>query len=155
MAATDLNYLDPAIWPDSARRSDFGELTIGGVGVSSLVAEFGSPLFIFDEEHVRTRARNYVKAFNTTEIPTDVYYASKAFLSTKVAKWLTEEGLKNSGAVILPPGSLLLCTRATIGDSKINTIPMATNQGFKNVIPFKDTCINYLYYLLQTKKRQY
>lgn len=33
-------------------------------------------------------------------------------------------------------------------------IPMATNQGFKNVVPFKDTCIKYLYYLLQTKKRE-
>lgn len=94
MAKTDLNELNPLVWPDSARRSDFGELTIGGVGVRSLVAEFGSPLFVFDEEHVRQRARSYVLAFNKTEIPTDVYYASKAFLSVKVAKWLIEEGLR-------------------------------------------------------------
>ena len=75
MANTDLNELNPMIWPDSARRSDFGELTIGGVGVRALVEQYGSPLFIFDEEHVRNRARNYVKAFNTVEVPTDVYYA--------------------------------------------------------------------------------
>lgn len=116
MATSDLNYLDPAIWPDSARRSDFGELTIGGVGVSSLVAEFGSPLFIFDEDHVRTRARNYVKAFNTAEIPTDVYYASKAFLSTKVAKWLTEEGLKID---VCTEGELEVALRAGVNPANI------------------------------------
>ncbi len=94
MAEFDLNFLDSKIWPDSARRSDFGELTIGGIGINALVAEYGSPLFIFDEEHVRRRARNYVKAFNTSEVPTDIYYASKAFLTTKVAKWLVDEGLR-------------------------------------------------------------
>lgn len=116
MAINDLNFLDPAIWPDSARRSDFGELTIGGVGVSSLVAEFGSPLFIFDEEHVRTRARNYVKAFNTAEVPTDVYYASKAFLSTKVAKWLTEEGLRID---VCTEGELEVALRAGVNPANI------------------------------------
>lgn len=85
--------------------------------------------------------------------PTDITGTEGSTIS-KTGKTITEDGLKNSSAVILPSGCLLLCTRATIGDSKINSIPMATNQGFKNVIPFKDTCIKYLYYLLQTKKRE-
>lgn len=85
--------------------------------------------------------------------PTDITGTEGNTIS-ETEKTITEEGLKNSAAVILPAGSLLLCTRATIGDSKINSIPMATNQGFKNVIPFKETCIKYLYYLLQTKKRE-
>ena len=116
MAGADLNFLDPEIWPDSARRSDFGELTIGGLGVNSLVTEYGSPLFIFDEDHVRLRARNYVKAFNTAEVPTDVYYASKAFLSTKVAKWLVEEGLNID---VCTEGELEVALRAGVNPAKI------------------------------------
>ena len=85
--------------------------------------------------------------------PTDIT-GTEGIIISKTEKCITEDGLKNSSADVLPSGSLLLCTRATIGDSKINSIPMATNQGFKNVVPFKDTCIKYLYYLLQTKKRE-
>ena len=85
--------------------------------------------------------------------PTDITGTDGNTIS-ETEKSITVEGLKNSAAVILPVGSLLLCTRATIGDSKINNIPMATNQGFKNIIPFKDTCVKYLYYLLQTKKKE-
>ena len=116
MANPDLNELNPVIWPDSARRSDFGELTIGGVGVNALVKEYGSPLFVFDEEHVRNRARNYLKAFKTSAVPTDVYYASKAFLSTKVAKWLYEEGL---GIDVCSAGELEVALRAGVNPSKI------------------------------------
>ena len=116
MAKTDLNELNPIIWPDSARRSDFGEITIGGVGIKALVAEFGSPLFIFDEEHLRQRARSYVAAFNKTEIPTDVYYASKAFLSVKVAKWLIEEGL---GIDVCTEGELEVALRAGVKPENI------------------------------------
>ena len=68
-------------------------------------------------------------------------------------KRITEQGLSKSAAILLPPGSLLLCTRATIGDAKINSVPMATNQGFKNVVP-KNCNIFFLYYLLQTKKKE-
>lgn len=68
-------------------------------------------------------------------------------------KHITEQGLAKSAATLLPPGALLLCTRATIGDAKINSVPMATNQGFKNVVP--NNCnILFLYYLLQTKKKE-
>ena len=68
-------------------------------------------------------------------------------------KRITALGLSKSAATLLPPGSLLLCTRATIGDAKINSVPMATNQGFKNVVP-KNCNIFFLYYLLQTKKKE-
>ena len=86
--------LDPKIWPDTADRNSKGEIIIGGLSVTSLVEEYGSPLFIFDEAHIRERARQYLSAYNTAEVPTDIYYAGKAFLSTTVAKWLVEEGLR-------------------------------------------------------------
>jgi diaminopimelate decarboxylase len=86
--ADDLNALDPAVWPRNARRED-GVLTVGGVDVRDLAKEYGTPLYVYDEEDVRSRAREYAAAFHDG----DVHYAGKAFLCTAVAKWLKEEGL--------------------------------------------------------------
>lgn len=48
---------------------------------------------------------------------------------------LTEEGLRSCSANVLPAGSVLLTSRAPIGLVAINTVPMATNQGFKSLVP--------------------
>ena len=53
----------------------------------------------------------------------------------KTDRNITHQGLKNSAATILPPNSILLCTRATIGELKLSGVPMATNQGFNNLCP--------------------
>lgn len=71
----------------------------------------------------------------------------------KTDRNITSKGLKNCAATILPPNSVLLCTRATIGELKISKVPIATNQGFKNLYSNFSGNINYLYYLLQTKKK--
>ena len=92
-ALPDARALDSAIWPASAKRTASGEIVVGGISVSELVEQYGSPLFVYDELDVRARARRYVKAYNTVEVPTQVYYAGKAFLCTTIVKWLTEEGL--------------------------------------------------------------
>jgi diaminopimelate decarboxylase len=84
----DLNELDAAIWPSSARRGD-GELRLGGVPVSELVQRHGTPALFLDETDLRERARAYATAFDGGE----VYYAGKAFLCTAVARWIAEEGL--------------------------------------------------------------
>jgi diaminopimelate decarboxylase len=86
--ADDLNALEPAVWPRSAKRDD-GVLTIGGVDVRDLAREYGTPLYVYDEEDVRSRAREYAAAFHDGS----VHYAGKAFLCTAVARWLNEEGL--------------------------------------------------------------
>jgi len=87
-APADVNGLDPAIWPLTARRVD-GVLSIGGVGVTDLVAEHGTPALFLDEHDVRSRARSYASAFEDV----DVYYAGKAFLCTTMARWIADEGL--------------------------------------------------------------
>ena len=84
----DPNALDPTIWPTTAVRVD-GELRLGGVGVSALIAEHGSPAVFLDEADLRARARAYTTAFPGI----DVYYAGKAFLCTEVARWVADEGL--------------------------------------------------------------
>lgn len=48
---------------------------------------------------------------------------------------LTEAGLKSCAAALLPPQSVLLSSRAPIGLVAINDVPMATNQGFKSLVP--------------------
>lgn len=84
--------------------------------------------------------------------PSDITKTRGTTIS-KTERCITAKGLFNSAAVLLPPGCVLLCSRATIGDSKINSVAMATNQGFKNIVP-KNCNITFLFYLLQTKKQQ-
>jgi diaminopimelate decarboxylase len=64
-------------------------LSIGGVTVQSLAQQFGTPLFVYDEEHLRTTCREAVGAFGAGS----VIYATKAFLCTAMAKLAHEEGL--------------------------------------------------------------
>ena len=64
---------------------------------------------------------------------------------------INELGLKNSSASLIPAMSLILCSRATIGDCAINMHPITTNQGFKNVVP-KKIDIHFLYFLILMKK---
>ena len=75
--------------PDHASVGDGGQLLIGGVDVADLAAEFGTPLFVYDEEHLRARCREAVAAFG----PGNVVYATKAFLCLAMARLAHEEGL--------------------------------------------------------------
>ena len=61
---------------------------------------------------------------------------------------ITIEGVKHSSAKILPPHSLILSSRAPIGYVAINTVPMATNQGCKGIIPSDRVLSEYLFYYL-------
>ncbi|MFV1999943.1 MAG: diaminopimelate decarboxylase [Acidimicrobiia bacterium] len=73
--------------PDSAQMVD-GRLAIGGCDVEKLARTYGTPLFIYDEGHLRTRCREAVSVFGG-----NVAYASKAFLCTAMAKLAYEEGM--------------------------------------------------------------
>ncbi|NJK70658.1 MAG: restriction endonuclease subunit S [Thermales bacterium] len=53
-----------------------------------------------------------------------------------------------------PKNSLILCSRATIGDCGINLEPITTNQGFKNIIPNTRIMIEFLYYLIINRKNR-
>ncbi|MFD0904670.1 diaminopimelate decarboxylase [Actinomadura sediminis] len=86
--AEDLNALDVRVWPRNAVRED-GAMTVGGVDVRDLAREYGTPLYVYDEDDVRGRMREYAAAFHDG----DVHYAGKAFLCGAMVKWLNEEGL--------------------------------------------------------------
>ena len=83
--------------------------------------------------------------------PTDITALKNKFLGDTKTK-ITEEGLKSSSAKILPPFSIIVCTRATIGKVAINTVPMSTNQGFKNIIP-KNIDTDFLYYKILSEEK--
>ena len=85
--------------------------------------------------------------------PTDVTGLGGRIIS-ETASMITGEGLANSSAALLPPCSLLMTTRATIGACAINQVSMATNQGFQSLVPKRSTCVEFLYYLIQHHKRR-
>ncbi|HWU58206.1 MAG TPA: diaminopimelate decarboxylase [Microbacteriaceae bacterium] len=93
----DANALAPAVWPETATRTDDGLLTIGGVSARDLADRFGTPLYVVDEADARTRASRVLATFRDAFAPigaaVKVYYAGKAFLSTAVASWVADEGL--------------------------------------------------------------
>jgi diaminopimelate decarboxylase len=80
--------LPPRLLPDHAAIAEDGRLSIAGVDILSLCAEFGTPLFVYDEEHLRRRCREAVAAWGP-----GVAYASKAFLCLAMARLAHEEGM--------------------------------------------------------------
>lgn len=70
-----------------------GHLEIGGCDVTDLAKEFGTPLYIVDEELVRQRAREFMTAFRATGLRHQVAYASKAFCVMAMCRVAEEEGM--------------------------------------------------------------
>ena len=79
---------DLTLLPASARVEPGGSLSVGGVDLAALAAEFGTPLYVYDEDELRARCREYQAGFGG-----GVAYASKAFLCTAMARLVAEEGL--------------------------------------------------------------
>lgn len=98
MTAAAAPGLDRNVWPASTRVDADGVVSIGGVPLTDLAREHGTPAYVLDEADFRGRARAYRQAFTEAcaQIGTgvDVYYAGKAFLSVAVARWAHEEGLR-------------------------------------------------------------
>lgn len=72
---------------------------------------------------------------------------------TKGAKSITELGLKNSSARLMPKGSVLFSSRAPIGYVVITADIACTNQGFKSISPNENVLSEFLYYFLLASKR--
>jgi diaminopimelate decarboxylase len=96
--------LDPEVWPRTASQPG-GVLSIGGVSVRDLAAEFGTPSLLLDETDFRGRCAEWRTAFPDG----DVYYAGKAFLCLAVVGWLIRERLSLD---VCSGGELLVAQRA-------------------------------------------
>lgn len=88
-----------------------------------------------------------IQWFTPTEIGHNKYV-------NKSKRTITEKGLKNSSAKLLPPKTILLTSRATIGECSIIEKECATNQGFQSLVPNSLINNEFCYYLINTKKKE-
>ena len=89
-SAEELLWLAPNVWPRNVSRDRSGLVGIAGVPLTYLAQEYGTPLFVIDEDDFRDRCREMAAAFGGGR---NVHYAAKAFLCTEIARWIDEEGL--------------------------------------------------------------
>lgn len=99
-----------------------------------------------------TSVGNYWKDDFTWYTPTDISNFGKYANLSK--RKISKLGLENSSATLFPKGTIMVCTRATIGELAIASSEASTNQGFKNLIvdQFNDT--NFLYYVILNSKQR-
>jgi diaminopimelate decarboxylase len=92
----DANAVGPDLWPDTAQRGPDGQLQLGGVPVSELVREFGTPVYVVDQATALGQARLIRDAFTAAFAPLGqrpaLYYAGKAFLCAQMVAWMRQAG---------------------------------------------------------------
>jgi diaminopimelate decarboxylase len=81
------------VYPAGSRVNERGRLEVAGCDVVELAEEFGTPAYIYAEDDMRRRAREYVRAFEQRTDAFEVIYASKAFPATAAVRVMREEGL--------------------------------------------------------------
>lgn len=85
--------------------------------------------------------------------PTDVTALDGLHISA-TRESVTEAGLQNSSTKLMPPGAVLLTSRATIGYTAVAQVPICTNQGFVNFVCSDALLPEYLAYWLRTQKEK-
>ena len=93
-----------------------GRLTIGGCDTVELSATFGTPLYVFDESHVREQMRRYRRSLAAHYPKSTAYYASKAFLCAGMAALADEEGL---GLDVVSGGEIFTALHAGVPAAKL------------------------------------
>ena len=121
--------------PDTAEIGPEGNTAVGGCDLVNLANQWGTPLFVYDEDHLRSRCREAVAAFGG-----GVAYASKAFLCSAMARLAHEEGLQLDVAT---GGELFLARRAGVpgnrlvlhGNNKSDAeLAMAVDEGVGRIV---------------------
>ncbi len=97
-------------------RGPDGSLVVGGCDVRDLARVHGTPLFILDEVDFRTRAAAFRTSYAAGDAPATVYYAAKAFLATRIAEWVEQEGL---GIDVASGGELAVALAAGFPPARI------------------------------------
>ena len=87
--------------------------------------------------------------------PTDITGLKGFKYLSDTSRKISLQGLKYSSAEMIPANSIVMTSRATIGECAINKLPVSTNQGFKNFIPFDHINVEFFYYLLLTQKQRF
>jgi diaminopimelate decarboxylase len=79
--------IDRAIWPLTTHVDELGRLCVGGVALTEVADEFGTPTYVIDEADFRHRIRRYRTALPQARL----VYAGKALLTTAIARWVAED----------------------------------------------------------------
>lgn len=102
--------------PDTAIANEQGHLDVGGCDVVDLAAEFGTPLYIFDEATLRQTCADYRNEFSRCCGDTLVIYAAKVFLCRAMALIIKEEGL---GIDVVSGGELAIARSVDFPAEKV------------------------------------
>ena len=105
------------VLPSTATLNERAHLAIGGCDTVELAREFGTPLYVFDERHLREQARAFVRSFTSRHPETMVAYASKAYTGFAVLRLAAEEGL---GLDVVSGGELAIALAAGFPPERIH-----------------------------------
>ncbi len=100
-----MTFENSGLFPLTAAVNEAGRLEIGGCDTVALAAEFGTPLYVYDEDTLRRMCREFVGEFASRYPDSLVAYASKAFLNPAIGRIALEEGL---GLDVVSGGELAL-----------------------------------------------
>jgi len=104
------------VLPETAKINENNHLEIGGCDTVELAREFGTPLFVLDEQTIRNTCRKYLTAFQKSSKNTEVIYAGKAFISLAMCQLVMEEGLSID---VSSGGELYIAMKAGFPPEKI------------------------------------
>jgi diaminopimelate decarboxylase len=104
------------VYPAGSRVNELGHLVVGGCDVVDIVAEFGTPLYIYAEDDIRARAGAYLEALRARTESFEVLYASKAAPITAIDRLLAELGLSVD---VASGGELHMALRAGFDPARI------------------------------------
>jgi diaminopimelate decarboxylase len=131
-----VNPVPLSLLPQTAAVGADGSLFIGGCSVAEMAATYGTPVFIYDEAHLRTRCREAVQAFGHQR----AIYAAKAFLCTAMARLAYDEGMLID---VASGGELFVARHAGVpaealcvhGNNKsLAELRMALGEGVRHVV---------------------
>ena len=108
----DVNALVPQLWSSTAHRGGDGRVRVGGMALTDLAAEHGTPTYVLDEADFRSRAAAFRSAFAGF----DVYYSGKAFMCSALLDWVAADGLNLD---VCSGGELGLALRAGFDPRRI------------------------------------
>lgn len=113
------------------------------------VRKLGEVTDIFKGGTPKRSVERYFQGDIAWAIPTDITKLNGALYIDDTETHISEEGLSRSAAKMLPPGTVLWTSRATIGKVAISRIPIATNQGFANFLCKEEINNTFLAYYLK------
>jgi len=91
--STRITMFPQSVFPDTAEVDSQGQLVLGGIRATDLADEYGTPVYVLDEDTLRARCRSFIDEFRKLYPATNVSYACKAYINPALAKMFQEEGM--------------------------------------------------------------